>query len=119
VCNCGGGGGRTIGQAAQRRSGRSSMPAGFDESAPVLIGEANEQLWRVRVIVPAEGLARSQQAWVTGTGVQQHFDSGAFQDISSTTQRRRMWRVGGFTYTSWQEASRVAAAQGTTPIEVA
>jgi len=94
---------------------------GVDQTNPVQLGEPDDKVRRVRVIIPVGGLARSQQAWVTGRDVDTHIASGALHDITGTAQKRRMWRVPGLptTYTSWQEVSRVAAAQGTTPIEVA
>jgi hypothetical protein len=122
--SCGGGRpGQTIGQrSAQQRAARSgASPLGTDQSNPVLLGEADDKLRRVRVIIPVGGLARSQQAWVTGRDVDGHIASGALHDITDTAQKRRMWRVPGmpYPYLSWQEASRVAAGLGTTPIEVA
>lgn len=95
------------------------VPAGFGESNPIVIGEAGGPVLRVRVAIPVESLSVNASVWVTGTGVQAHVASGALVDITSTAQRRRLWRVGGFTYTDYQEASRVAASLGTTPVEVA
>jgi hypothetical protein len=86
---------------------------------PLVIGDAGGDTFRVRVVIPVEGLRVNYAYWVTGTGVEQHIDSGAFIDISGVAQRRRMYRVGAFTYTSLQEANRVAAATGQTVIEVA
>lgn len=95
------------------------MTEGSSPDLPKQVGEPDDLVRRVRVIVPVEGLARGSQAWLTGTGVDAYLASGALVDITTTQQKRRMWRVGAFTYTSFQEASRVAAAQGTVPIEVA
>jgi hypothetical protein len=88
-------------------------------SNPFMLGEEGGDTFRVRVAIPVEGLRINYAYWVTGTGVDQHFDSGAFIDISGVAQKRRLYRVGAFTYTSLQEANRVAAATGQTVIEVA
>ena len=113
-CNCG-----SRASAARVASRSGALPAGFDQSRPILIGEVDDVLRRVRVIIPVEGLSIGSSVWVTGDDIQQHIETGALLDITSVAQRQRMWRVGGFTYTSYQEASRVAASLGTTPIEVA
>lgn len=102
-----------------QRTYNGTLPAGFDASSAVLIGEPDDVTRRVRVLQSVEGFSIASSMWVTGTGVQAHLDSGELLDITATTQRRRLWRVGGFTYTSLQEARRVAAATGQTVIEVA
>lgn len=117
-CNCGKGGGSTIAaRSASRRS--DARAASYTQDAPLLIGDAGGTLIRVRVMVPIEGLGLGRAAWVTGTGVQAHIDSGALVDITATAQRARLWRVGEFTYTTESEARRVAAATGQAAVEVA
>lgn len=109
------------------------MPVGYSADVPLVLAETAGPLprtadefaeaaaapIRVRVIKPVEGLSVSQAAWVTGPGVQKHIDSGAFVEITRTSQKRRQWRVGPFVYSDYRKASRVALAQGTTPVEIA
>lgn len=122
-CNCGGGGSgaRTIAQRNNQAAFRAAgSPVGFDRDHPLLIGEAGDgEVWRVRVMVPVENLTVGAATFVTGQGVRAHIASGALHDITTTNQKKRLWRVGITTYTSEQDARRVAAATGQTPIEVA
>jgi len=74
---------------------------------------------RVRVLKPVEGLSIGQAAYVTGTGIDALIGAGALHDITTTSQKQRLWKVGGFTYSSQQEANRVAASLGVKPVEVA
>lgn len=103
------------------------MPVGYNRDNPLVIGTdgrmasgepVTETPRRVRVLKPVEGLALGQASWVTGPGVQQHLDSGAFIDISNVTQKKRQWRVGAFTYSDPAEARRVGAAKGVKPVEI-
>lgn len=122
-CNCGGGGAsqRTIASRTQAAAFvAAGSPLGFNRDNPITIGESSDgEIWRVRVISPVEGLSIGQAVFVTGTGVTAHLDSGALHDITTTDQKKRLFKVGAFTYTSEQEANRVAAALGTKPVEVA
>lgn len=115
MCNCNKGGGASTVQ----RSGTGPLPVGYDETNPLVIGEPDDVVRRVRVLVATSGLAIASKAWVTGDGVQALINSGSLFDITSTAQLGRLWRVGGFTYTSYQEASRASAAMGLPVIEVA
>jgi hypothetical protein len=117
-CGRAGAGGQSISaRNAARRS--TTLAPGQSQSDPIVLGEANGDVYRVRVAIPVEGLRINYQHWVTGDGVQQHFDSGAFIDITGVSQLQRLYRVGAFTYTSLQDANRVAAATGQSVIEVA
>lgn len=113
------GGGRRGSTIAQASASSDSLAAGQLYENPLLIGDANDVILRVRVAVAVEGLKINYQYWVTGTGVQAHIDSGAFIDTTGITQQSRLYRVGQFTYTSLQDANRVAAATGQEVIEVA
>lgn len=119
-CNCGGGGNRSIASRTRSAAFRAAgSPAGFDSDAPHVIGDAGGDTRRVRVLKPVDGLTVGQAAYVTGVGVDELLASGAFHDITKTAQRKRLWKVNGFTYTSQQEANRVAASLGVKPVEVA
>lgn len=121
-CNCGGGRAQqTIASRASKAAFLAAgSPMGFNRDNPLVIGDAADgEIWRVRVIAPVEGLSRGQAAYVTGTGVAAHLASGAFHDITTTDQKKRLFKVGAFTYTSEQEANRVAAGLGVKPVEVA
>lgn len=117
---CGRGtGGQSIGARNAARRSSSVLAPGQSHGDPIVIGDADGEVYRVRVAIPVEGLRINHQYWITGTGAQQHFDSGAFIDITGVAQRQRLYRVGAFTYTSLQDANRVAAATGQPVIEVA
>lgn len=73
----------------------------------------------MRVIRPVANLRRGNAYYVNGSDVDDLIAAGDLVDITKVQQRRRQYRVGAFTYSDLQTASRVAAAQGTTPIEVA
>lgn len=121
-CNCGGGANRqTIGGSRARQAAfkAAGSPLGFSADEPHVIGDADDRVRRVRVLRATDGLTAGQAAFVTGTGVDAHLQSGAFHDITKTQQRKRLFKVNGFTYTDPQEANRVAAALGVTPVEVA
>jgi len=100
------------------------MPVGYSAERPITLGAvADDESYtetprRVRVLKPVGGLKLGQAAWVVGPAVSRHVESGALVDITRTAQRRRQWRVGAFTYSDFGEASRVAAAQGTKPVEI-
>lgn len=120
-CNCGNRGNQTIAQRMNDSSFRAAgSPLGFDRDNPLLVGETGDgELWRVRVIAAVEGLTVGQAAWVTGQGVKAFIASGAFHDITTTAQKARLFKVGIETYTSRQDAYRVAAATGQTVVEIA
>lgn len=122
-CNCGGGqANQTIAQRASlsSRAAAASSEAGFTRDNPLVVGEvADGELWQVRVIAPVEGLIVGRAVFVTGTGVAAYLASGAFHDITTTQQKKRLFKVGAFMYGSLQEANRAAAGTGLTPIEVA
>lgn len=112
--------GQTIGAAQAARRASGSLAVGQSMDNPMVLGDApGDETLRVRVAIPVEGLRVNYAYWVTGERVEQHIASGAFIDITGVSQQQRMYRVGAFTYTSLQEANRVAAATGQTVIEVA
>ncbi len=110
----------TIGAAQSRRRG-AAVQVGIDESAPLLMGEEDGVVRRIRVLEPAGGLKQGAGRWVTGSDVQGFIDSDYFEDITRRAQRKRLWKVPGvqLPYVNFQDASRAGAALGTTPIEVA
>lgn len=113
------GGGKRGSTIAQASASSSTLAAGQLYENPLVVGDEGGDTYRVRVAVAVEGLQINYSYWVTGTGVQAYLDSGAFIDITGVTQQRRLYRVGQFTYTSLQDANRVAAATGQEVIEVA
>lgn len=121
-CNCGGGSGaKTIADRSRQAAFKAAgSPLGFHREDPHVVGEVGDgEVWRVRVIRPVAGLSTGQAAYVTGTSVTEHLKSGSFHDITTVDQKKRLFKVGAFTYTSLQEANRVAAGTGLKPIEVA
>ena len=117
-CNCGKSS-QTIAQQARAAAGRISMP-GMQEANPLVIGDEGGDVLRVRAVRPPAGMTVGQSAWVTGTGVEKLLASGDVIDITRRQQRSRLFSVpGAGTYTSRQEAERVAAALETNVIEVA
>lgn len=117
---CGGGRrGQTIAQANAARTGARQIPEGSAVEIPLTIGDEGGKVGRYRAIYPVAGLRRGNKYWLTGRGVEALVESGALLDISNVGQQQRQWRVGPYTYTDFQTASRVAAVRNTTPIEVA
>lgn len=97
------------------------MPVGLHPSNPVELGDSGEddEPRRVRVAKHLGTLRAGQAAWVKGSGVDAAIESGELLDITKTAQRRRLWRVGRYTYTDEAKARRVAKTLGQEAIEVA
>lgn len=104
---------------AARSVGEASLSPGLSPANPYLLGDADESLLRVRVFRTTGNLRAGQAAWVTGTGVAALVTSGDLIDISKTTQARRLWKVGKYTYTNEIEAQKVASVLGQTAVEIA
>lgn len=117
-CACGKGGGNTIAQGKQTALRAAALPAGSVESDPLVIGEPDDVVRRVRVATAVPGMRIGNAYWVTGSGVDAMLEDGRLLDITGVQQKSRQYKVGAFTYSDPQEANRVAAAMGTTPIEV-
>lgn len=120
-CNCGGGQrGSTIAQRTQQSALRAAgSPVGFTKDHPHRIGAPDDLVRRVRVLKAVDVLTAGQAAYVTGKGVNELILSGVLHDITKTEQKRRLWKVNGFTYSDHAEALRVAASLGVKPHEVA
>lgn len=114
-CNCGKG--QTIAQSAARRG--TTLAAGSDETSALVIGEPGGEVYRVRAVRPPVGLTVGSSAYVTGLGVPALIEAGDLIDITRRPQLRRIFNVGGMSYTDRQTAQRVSAATGQPIIEVA
>ena len=121
-CNggCGGGNrGQSIGAVNAQLRAASSLSKGSTLEDPLVIGESDDRVLRVRVSIAVENLRIGNAYFVTGSGVQQHLDSGAFVDVTGIDQKARLFKVGKFEYSDPQEARRVGAKFGLPVIEVA
>lgn len=110
---------RTVNAAAARSA--ATMPPGYSADHPIVLGEAIEGAAARRMRVAKQiGAMRLQNAyWVTGTGVDPLITDGSLVDIGDTPQRRRLWKVGGFTFTDEQDAAAAAEKLGLTAVEIA
>ena len=94
------------------------MP-GFDQDTPILLGEPGGEPTRIRAVRSTGEISVGQAVWVTGTGVAELLHSGAALDITRRKQKRRVFTVGGITYTDERKAKRISSATGQPMIEVA
>lgn len=106
-------------KAAAQRVAAPPQPGSGPTNAILLGDELADSLIRVRVMQNVPGLRAGHSAWVQGSNVAGLVASGALRDISSTTQRRRVWMVGKHSYTNQRRAERVAATLGLVAVEVA
>lgn len=118
-CACGKGGGKTIAQASRSGPRTAALQPGSVESDPLVMGEPDDVVRRVRVAQTTSGLRVGNAYWLTGTGVDALLASGKAVEITGVQQKSRQYKVGAFTYSDPAQAKRVAAALGTKPIEVA
>lgn len=102
------------------RDAEQSLSPGLSPAAPVLLGtEQEETLMRVRVLKNIKNLRTGQAAWVQGAEVAARIEDGTLHDITSTTQKARMWKVNAFIYSDYTKALKAAKRLGATPVEVA
>lgn len=103
---------------AAARSAAKPAP-GSSQAHPLVVGGEGGDAVRVRVAASYPGLRVQQQAWVTGSGVEALIEDGTFVVIGSTPQKRRVWKVGGFVFTSSEDATAAAEKLGLNAVEIA
>lgn len=111
---------RSTATASRTTLQRTTLSTGILAADPFLIGGEVEGMEpvRVRVNTALPGLTIGQRAWVTGTGVEPLLADGTLILVGEDTTGR-LYRVGAYTYTSFEDAELVSQETGMPVEEVA